>query len=311
MNKVRSLAALPRPLWCLTALKRSVTASLVGIALCVAQLAHAQVPAEDAAYRQQSDEARALLEKAVSRYRQNGGAVLAEISRQGEFTHGEHYVYVIDSHGVMLASGGLSAIYIGRDVRPMLDDERKPVFDQALRQPDDGQMRSEEYRWLNPLDGKVERKRVWYQRVDDKLFAVGYYLPRSSPQAAQALLDDAITALSTDPGGTLKRINQLDKTLNRDDLYVFVVDTESLKMVAHGYNARLIDTDFRRLQGADGQMVGQQILDAMNGKTKATVPYSWRNPVTGQAEPKNTLVQRAGRYLVAVGYYARPQSAGR
>ncbi|MCY1427640.1 Single Cache domain 2 [compost metagenome] len=286
-----------------------LTAVILGLALL--QPAYAQTATEDVGYTQQSDQARALLEKAVARYRERGDAAFAQFSRQGEFTRGEQYVYVIDNRGIMLASGGLSAIYIGRDVRPMLNDDRKPVFDRVLLQPDNGQMHSEEYRWLNPQDGKIERKRVWYQRVDCKIFAVGYYLPRSSPQAAQALLDDATKALSGDPATTLKRINQLDRAFNRDDLYVFVVDTNTLKMVAHGYNQRLVDTDFRRLQAANGQLIGQQMLKAIDGKAKARISYPWRNPVTGKSEPKNTLIQRSSHYLIAVGYYAPPQNAAR
>lgn len=292
-------------------MKKTLALAALTFGLALTQLANAQAPDEDTGYRQQSDQARALLVKAVTRYREIGEAALAQISRQGEFTLGEQYVYVVDSHGIMLASGGLSAIYIGRDIRPMLDDDRKPLLDQALRQPDNGQMHSEEYRWLNPDDGKVERKRVWFQRVDDKIFAVGYYLPRSSPQAAQALLDEAVKAMTDDPAATLKRINQLDKAFNRDDLYVFVVDTHSLKMVAHGYNPRLVDTDLRRLQAVDGQPIGQQMLKAMDGKESATISYPWRNPVTAKLEPKNTVIQRIGHYLVAVGYYAQPQSAAR
>ena len=39
---------------------------------------------------------------------------------------------------------------------------------------------------------KVERKHVFYQKVDGKTFAVGYYLSRSSEAAAKALLDEVI-----------------------------------------------------------------------------------------------------------------------
>lgn len=292
-------------------MKRLLRLTAMTLAIALLQPAYAQTASEDVGYTQQSDQARALLEKAVGRYRERGEAALAQLSRQGEFTRDEQYVYVIDNRGIMLASGGLSAIYIGRDVRPMLDEDRKPVFDRALLQPDNGQMHSDEYRWLNPHDGKIERKRVWYQRVDNKIFAVGYYLPRSSPQAAQALLDDATNAMSEDPATTIKRINQLDKAFNRDDLYVFVVDTDTLKMVAHGYNQRLVDTDIRRLQTANGQPIGQEMLKAIDGKTKTRISYSWRNPVTGKSEPKNTLIQHSGHYLIAVGYYAPAQNAAR
>ncbi|MFJ3370566.1 cache domain-containing protein [Pseudomonas sp. NPDC086251] len=231
---------------------------------------------------------------------------MAEFSRQGEFVQGEQYVYVVDTHGVMLASGGPSALYIGRNIGELLDPSLTEAFANALNQPASQAIHSQEYHWMNSQDGRVERKQAYYQRVDDKVFAVGYYLPRSSPSAAQALLDDAVKDLQKAPGDTIQRINHLDNRLTRDDLYVFIVDTDNLKMVAHGYNRRLIDTDFRKLMSVDGQPIGQQMLAALKGRDKAHANYFWRNPVTDKPEPKETLLQRSGRYIVAVGYYAVP-----
>ncbi|MEB3733917.1 hypothetical protein ULF88_06790 [Halopseudomonas pachastrellae] len=56
---------------------------------------------------------------------------------------------------------------------------------------------------MNWSDGKVERKHVFYQKVDGKTFAVGYYLPRSSEAAATALLNAAAAAIEADPDATI------------------------------------------------------------------------------------------------------------
>ncbi|PMZ29950.1 calcium channel protein, partial [Pseudomonas sp. GW247-3R2A] len=75
------------------------------------------------------------------------------------------YIYVVDTSGVMLASGGPSVSLVGKPVVSVLDDDLKAAFQQAISQPDDGIVRSAEYRWWNWQHGKVERKRVFYQRV--------------------------------------------------------------------------------------------------------------------------------------------------
>ncbi|WP_368738160.1 cache domain-containing protein [Pseudomonas sp. SbOxS1] len=266
----------------------------------------AEGTAVEPSYQSQADQAQHLLAQAIERYRQIGDQALAEFSRQGAFVQGEQYVYVVDTHGVMLASGGPSALYIGRNITALIDPSLGAAFTNALNQPESQAIHSQEYHWMNWHDGKVERKRAFFQRVDDKVFAVGYYLPRSSPSAAQALLDDALKDMKNEPHDTIARINQLDPKLTRDDLYVFVIDTDNMKMVAHGYNRRLIGTDFRQLMSVDGQPVGQQMLTAIEGRDKALTHYLWRNPVTQKPEPKETLLERSGHYIVAVGYYANP-----
>ncbi|MEL0169488.1 MAG: cache domain-containing protein [Pseudomonadaceae bacterium] len=265
------------------------------------------VPAAEPGYEQQAASAAQLLHKAVAAYREEGNAAFARFSRQGEFVDGEQYVYVVDENGYMLASGGPSAALIGRDITPLLDPELRDTFASALQQPASNDISSAEYRWMNWSDGKVERKHVFYQKVDGKTFAVGYYLPRSSEAAAKQLLDDAAAAIEDDAEATLGRINRLDPEFNRDDLYVFVVDMDSMNMVAHGYSRRLLNIHFPDLKNREGLRVGQTILDALEAG-QDSVTYTWPNPVTERPEEKKTLIRKVGNYLVAVGYYQEPET---
>lgn len=255
-------------------------------------------------YVMEAKQAREVLAKAVSAYKEQGDAVLAQFSRQGIYTTAHTYVYVINTQGVMLASGGPSAIYIGRDIRPMLDDELKTALNEALSTADDNAPQSREYHWMNWRDGKRERKRVYFQRVGDKVFAAGYYMPRSTPQEAQQLLDDAVSAVSQDTPATLEKINRLDAFFNRDDLYVFIIDETNQTFAAHGMDHRLVGDDVSILLGADGELIGPRILSAMKGRNEGETSYEWRNPVTGAKELKHTLMKRNGHYIIAVGYYS-------
>ncbi|KAB0496458.1 cache domain-containing protein [Pseudomonas vancouverensis] len=261
-----------------------------------------QTPAD--AYGGDSEHAKALLVKAVTEYKAKGDAALAEFSRQGAYVDGDLYIYVVDTAGVMLASGGPSVSLVGKPVIGFLDDDLKTMFQQAIAQPDDGIVRSAEYRWWNWQHAKVERKRVFYQRVGDRIISVGYYMPRSSPEQAQQLLRQISGQVANDAKSTFERINQHDKQLTPDDLYAFVVDMKTQRFIAHGFSPRLIGTDFKSLRSVDGKPIGEDILKLMDTHESGEIAYQWRNPITGQNEFKRTFMQRVNGNVVAVGCYA-------
>lgn len=274
------------------------------LGLCLVSLVGAAQQAPADAYDADTRRANALLSKAVAEYKAKGDTALAAFSRQGGYVDGELYIYVVDTSGVMLASGGPSVSLIGKPVVSVLDDDLKVAFQQAISQPDDGIVRSAEYRWWNWQHGKVERKRVFYQRIKDRVISVGYYMPRSSPEQAQTLLRQISGHVASDSKNTFVLINKHDKKLTQDDLYAFVVDQKTQRFVAHGFTPRLIGTDFKSLRSTDGKPIGEEILKLMNAHDAGEITYQWRNPMTGQNEYKRTFVQRVNGYIVAVGSYA-------
>jgi signal transduction histidine kinase len=251
-----------------------------------------------------SQAAKALLEKALAYYHEQGDKAFAAFSRQGEFVDKDRYVFVVDTKGVMLASGGPSSALIGRDVSEVLGPDVQKAFKDALKVPEGNGIQQAEYRWQNWADGKVERKHVFYQRVGQRILAVGYYLPRASPQQAQALLDKAAVDLAKNEKGTLTAINSLKGGYLQDDLYVFVVDLDTQRYVAHGTNLRLINTDFGKIKDPEGKLVGEPILALMAKQADGEYEYRWKNPVTGKVEDKHAYLKKVGHFLVAVGYYS-------
>ena len=251
-----------------------------------------------------SQAAIALLEKALAYYHENGDKAFAAFSRQGEFVDKDRYVFVLDTKGVMLASGGPSAALIGRDVSEVLGPDLQKTFKDALKVPEGNGIQQAEYRWQNWSDGKVERKHVYYQRVGQRILAVGYYLPRASAEQAMALLNKAAADLTKDEKGTLTAINSLKGGYLQDDLYVFVVDLNTKRYVAHGTNLRLINTDFGAIKDPEGKPVGEPILALMAKKDYGEYEYRWKNPVTNKIEDKHAYLKKVGHFLVAVGYYS-------
>ena len=266
--------------------------------LCCSQVHAATAQEADA------QAAKALLEKALAYYHKQGDKAFAAFSRQGEFIDQDRYVFVVDTKGVLLASGGPSSALIGRDVSEVLGPDLQASFKQALSVPEGQGIQQADYRWQNWNDGKVEHKHVFYQRVGQRILAVGYYLPRATPEQARALRDKAATALLKDETGTLKAINSLQGGFLQDDLYVFVVDLDTQRYVAHGTNLRLVNTDFSKIKDPDGKPVGEPILKLMAEQHQGEYTYRWKNPVTDKVENKHAYMRKAGHFMVAVGYYS-------
>lgn len=95
-------------------MKGMLRATWLLLLLCASQ-AHAATAQE-----QDAQAAKALLEKALAYYHDNGDKAFAAFSRQGEFVDKDRYVFVVDTKGVLLASGGPSSALIGRDVSKVL-----------------------------------------------------------------------------------------------------------------------------------------------------------------------------------------------
>ena len=249
--------------------------------------------------------ARAMLGRAVLLYQQQGDAAFAAFNGSTEFVDGELYVWVLGTDGVMLASGGSSAALIGRKVMNMRDAFGTPFFYDMLEKAKTSDSGVVEYRWLNRLHHKPERKITHFRKVGTRLLAVGYYIPRASPEQAVAMLERAVGAMQSDPAKAIKAFNDLNGGYIEDDLYVFVVGLDDGKFRAHGVSPRLVGSDGYALTDPNGQPIVRQMIDVLKDKDRGELDYAWRNPVTRQVESKHTLFRKVGDSLVGVGYYAR------
>ncbi|MBS7843120.1 cache domain-containing protein [Pseudomonas fluorescens] len=265
--------------------------------LLVAAQAGAAVPQDDAR------RAKALLEHAVLYYQEHHESAMAAFSRQGDFVDDNCYVMVLNTQGVMLASGGPSRYLIGKNVAEALPKELTAAFSEALRTEAGQGVKKAEYHWKSWNGDRDENKVLYYRRVDDKLFAVGYYISRESPENARSMLDKVAQAIASSPASTLDAINQANPAFRQDDLYPYVIDLNSRRFVAHGLNKRLLGVDFSTLKDAHGQPLGAPILRISQRKGTGEYQYAWTNPLTNSVENKHAFFRRVDHYLVAVGYY--------
>lgn len=247
--------------------------------------------------------AQALLTKAVAYYKDKKDLALGTFSRQGDFINGNLYVYVLDAKGTMLASGGSSSVLIDRNVADMKDAAGKPFFREMLDTAKVKGSGSVEYRWLNRKDNKVERKVAYFEQVDDRIIAVGYYLPHGSAKQAKALLDRAATAVKEDPTKALAAFSDLNGNFIEDDLYVFVIGLDDARFRAHGALPRLIGSNALALRDANGKEFIRDMLNRVKDKDQGEIEYAWRNTVTNQVETKHSFLRKVGNNLIGVGHY--------
>jgi cytochrome c len=259
--------------------------------------ANATASAEDAGLR-----AQVLLQRAVARYQDIKDPALADFSSKGEFVDGELYVYVVSTAGVMLASGGPSSSVIGHNVADQQDALGKPFFREMLTKAETSESGTVDYLWLNPVDNKVERKVAHFQKVGNRIIAVGYYVANATPAQAQALLARAVDALRADPDKAIDAFNRLVR--GEDDLYVFVIGLGDKRVHANGADPRLIGTDALSLRVPEGKFV-QEMIVAAGQREQAEIDYAWPNPVTGNVENKHLFLHKVDDRVVGVGYYAR------
>lgn len=250
-----------------------------------------------------AERAQKLLQRAVSHYQRNGELALAAFSRAGEFLDGEYYVYVLNLRGTMLASGGSSSALIGRDVTNMLDAAGKSFFREMIAGAQAAGNGQVEYRWLNPVDNKVEKKVTYYQRVGDNILAVGFYVPHASPEQAKKLLGEAVQAITADPEKAFAAFNDPNGQFIQDDLYVFAVGITDGRFRAHGATRRLIGSNALVLKDPKGKTIVQDMMNLVKTKREGQYDYVWKNSITNRIVFKHTFVYKAGDYLVGVGYY--------
>ena len=282
----------------------------LAFALSAVSLAHA-APVDaplGAIERAEAEKAKALLENAASYLQKNGTdkAFKAFSKRGGEFVKGSHYVYVLRLDGMMVAHGAAPEVLVGTNVTDLRDAAGKSFIRELLDKAATSGSGSVEYRWLNRSNNHVEAKTAFFTRVDNHVISVGYYLPRSSEEEAQSMLDKAVAHMKkSGASAAYRKFNDPKGPFMRGDLYVFAIGIEDGKYRASGAAPHLVGKNVHDMRDAEGKPLVQEMIALAKEKGSGTVDYVWRNPATNAVEPKHSLVQRVNDVVVGVGYYSK------
>ncbi|MNI83074.1 hypothetical protein D3C73_1398490 [compost metagenome] len=86
-------------------------------------------------------------------------------------------MFVVDLDSQRYLAHGTNLRLINTDFGRIQDPDGKPVGEPILAlmaRQDQGEY---DYRWKNPVTGKVEDKHAYLKKVGNRLVAVGYYSP--------------------------------------------------------------------------------------------------------------------------------------
>jgi cytochrome c len=284
----------------------AITLSIGQSALAIAD--SSMSAANAAATEHDSARAEALLGRAVAYYEAHQDGALAEFRPKGQFVDHELYVYAISINGIGLASAGPSVSLVGANLLSQQDAMGDYFFRDLVDKAGSNDSGTIEYRWLNPVHNKVERKIAHFHRLGDTIIVVGHYVPRATPAQARAMLERAVTALHADRQAALQAFNERNSEFFKDDLYVFVIDLTNRRTLAHGADPSLIGTDAAQFVDINESSFGRPLVERMTAAVadndRGEVEYAWSNPVTDLGEHKHAYLVKIDQMIVGVGYYA-------
>lgn len=287
------------------------------------------------------DPARLLVESAATLYKSDKAAALQQLSNpEGNFVYGQHYVYVLDSTGVMIAHG-VNPGYVGQDFYAVADPDGKHFVQEILETANREGHGIVEYKWLDPATGTERPKTVFFMKTNGAIICSGVYganpardildLPAdedgeprdTSPElekfrkmqpieaAPELLPDDAVYLVQK--AIAFFKLNGKDIALAEfssragrfvtGEQYVFVLDSTG-RMLAHGITAEYVGKDFYRTVDSNGKAFIKEIVDTANSVGSGWVEYRWYNPVTRREQLKTVYFEKPDGVIICSGIYA-------
>ena len=154
-----------------------------------------------------------------------------------------------------------------------------------------------EYTFYNPVSGKSEYKRVWLAMYDGYIFGSGYYY--GNFEQAQSIIDEAISLYDTlGRDAAFESINAMSAT-GLD--YPYVMDHETLNIVAHGQRPNLVGVAF--VDKILGWPTATEVIrsNLVNDGDSTFGNYGLEDPQPGTPPLKTVLFQLHDGYIFAAG----------
>ncbi|MFA0055086.1 cache domain-containing protein [Vibrio echinoideorum] len=247
--------------------------------------------------------AKTLLAKAVIHVQKDGDESVSDFMSDPEYTDGELYVFALGIDGQFLASGGSSMVLVGDSVLDTQDVYGNPFFREMITKAVHNGFGEVQYHWTNPTDRMGEPKTTFFERVGDVIVAVGYYPERSSAAEAKRLLARAMTAIVESEQDSITEFNNSEGRFVEGDLYVFVMDMNSGKLLAHGVSPELVGRSHNEILSPDDKPILTEMLNLAKENGRGVYTYQWLNPLSSKVETKHTYYRVIDNKLVGVGYY--------
>ena len=241
-----------------------------------------------------STEVIGLLEEFIGMYRSDGTEAFAAINGLAQNPDQDVFGVVISPDFIIVAHS-TNPIYVGFPVTPLLAKASIPIDELAQAITDAGMPIPISYPLPDPQGNILLYERAWITAHD------GYYFMAdivSTPESrVQDIVEEMIRLYSNDPEGTFDTINSFE---SQDPRYPFVVDPETIKVVAHGSNPARVGVTSVILTNSTVSLEEFRSLGEDEG---VWTEYTFLNPETGSESSKRSWVVMHDGYLFGSGYY--------
>ena len=153
------------------------------------------------------------------------------------------------------------------------------------------------YEFYNPITNLVEYKRAWLSTHDGYTFAAGYYY--GNFDAMERTIQEVIDVYEAE--GRDAAFASVNAMMEAGLGYPFVLDRETLEIVAHGQNPDLVGTDFEDKALGSFLPIGKIEEELHNDGDTTFAYYSILDLATGSIPVKVVLFQLHDGYVIAAG----------
>ena len=158
-----------------------------------------------------------------------------------------------------------------------------------------------DYVFNNPATGTDQLKRTWLFAHDGHIFGSGYY--NTEYIKTHETLAEALALYESEGEAYFEQVNQMESD---DAIYPFVLDADTLEVVAEGAYPIVVGLPAVFLH--DAGMSLEDILDELNGGESVWVEYPFQNPETEIESAKRSMLALRDGYIFGAGYHQSPDN---
>lgn len=238
-----------------------------------------------------------LVEELIALYMENGEVAFETINGMKSIPDQPVVGFVVNSNDyILVAHSQLPDLYVGLNVKPVLDNAFIPIDDLLAFLEEEKSGAWLTYPVPNLLTGQITGyERGWMKMYDGYVF-VGRYAVDAEANVI-GVVSDAIDLYDRVPN---QAFNIISARMSIADSYVFVVDPNTTTVVAHGSNPD-------RVGGVSTLLTNSTVpLEEFRGLAEGEgiwSDYTFLRPATGTEELKRSWVVMHDGYLFGAGYY--------
>ncbi len=244
--------------------------------------------------------AQQLLQRAVQHIKDEGVMGVNDFNRDARFVDRDLYVFSVNADGVVLASGGWSAAYIGDNVLDMMDENNRPFFREIIEGAKNNTRGVVQYQWYNPADGGMEAKLTSYEMVDDIIVAVGYFPVAPTLEQIYHLLETAVLAYQQDPQLALRKFANRAGEFQFRGLKVLVLDLANQTVLFDAAQRELAGVALVDLVDVTGQPFLLEVAQRAQTDTVQQVEALLLNLKTKRVMLQRIFFKRSGQYVIGI-----------